>query len=109
MMFDPATVAHLFSHPAWWNAFWTNAFWIAWWGGFGSCLGYLTVFAVAYKKRKCNTCWRWPAEHKVDGTHYRTCHVHFTPEDHEALHEKHRLRFPTQHAFHKARGEGRAE
>ena len=107
-MIDPMLVGSILTQ-GWQSAWWTNPVWIAWWGGIGSCLGYLTVFAVAYKKRKCNTCWRWPAEHKVDGTHYRTCHVHFTPEDHDRLHEKHRLKFPTQHAFHKARGEGRSE
>jgi hypothetical protein len=44
------------------------------WSGFGSCLGYLTVFVVLWRHVNCHThgCWR-VGKHYVDGTPYKVC------------------------------------
>ena len=42
-------------------------------------------------------CWR-VAWHRVDGTTYRTCHVHLTPGHCDRLFEKHAEKRPDAHA-----------
>ena len=72
------------------------------WSGAGSDIGEITIIGMIYayyRQHKCETCWR-PSKHDVAGTHFKTCHKHFTPEDHARLQALHKKKFPIQHAFH---------
>ena len=87
-----------------WNFLWwpQSGQWYAFWSSFGACLTYFTVIAVAYRHLKCKSCWRI-AHHRVEGTHYRTCHKHATPAEHARLSALHARKFPEQHKlFEKA-------
>jgi hypothetical protein len=54
------------------------------------------IFWRLYKKDKCASCWR-PGVHRVEGTHYRTCHKHSNSVDHKKLREQHRRKYPVEH------------
>jgi hypothetical protein len=57
-----------------------------WWGGLGSCLGYITVFGLAWRHLNCHAdgCKRLGVrEHEHDGQKVklcRRCHRHVTGE-----------------------------
>ena len=62
-----------------------------------SALLSVTIIYSFYKmKLKCTSCWR-PAHHKVEGTHYHTCHVHSTIADHKRLSKRHSKEYPAEH------------
>ena len=80
-----------------WTGSWNESgAWYGFWSGFGACLTYFAVIGVAYRHLKCKSCWRI-AHHRVEGTHYKTCHKHATPDEHARLQEMHRHKFPEQH------------
>lgn len=77
------------------------------WSGFGSDL---TEFAIlgaifsTYRHHNCSVkgCPRL-SHHEVEGTTFKTCHKHFTPEIHKALTDRHEIERPVQHAFMRRR------
>jgi hypothetical protein len=81
-----------------WNFLWwpQSGQWYAFWSSFGACLTYFAVITVAYRHLKCKSCWRI-AHHRVEGTHYKTCHLHATPAEHARLSALHAHKFPEQH------------
>ena len=83
-----------------WDTFWwpQSGHGYAFWSSFGGCLTYFAGFAVVYRRMKCKSCWRL-AHHKVEGTHYRTCHIHATQSKHDALRARHKAKHPDTHAF----------
>jgi hypothetical protein len=56
----------------------------------------LAIFWRLYKKDKCSNCWR-PGIHKVEGTHYFTCHRHTNKLDHKELFKLHASKYPAEH------------
>ncbi len=74
----------------------TSGTWYGFWSGFASDLTEFGVILVIYKRFKCKNCWRL-AHHKVEGTHYKTCHKHLTKSDHDNLRMKHEYDYPEQH------------
>jgi hypothetical protein len=75
--------------------------WYNFWSGFGSDLGELVIIGVIigwYKRNKCISCWRL-SHHDVAHTHFRTCHKHFTEDDHARLQKLHQEKFPEMHKF----------
>lgn len=62
-------------------------------------LGILAALWASYRHGKCQSCWRWPARHPVEGTTYRTCRHHFTEDEHDRLKIHHALHWPAQHEF----------
>jgi hypothetical protein len=72
------------------------------WYNFVSGMGEFTIVGLGinyYRTHRCQSCWRF-SRHDVAGTHFATCHKHFTPEDHARLQALHKKKFPVQHAFH---------
>lgn len=66
-----------------------------WWSGIGSCLTYLAIFVVAYRKLNCGVtgCYRLGFHH-VDGTTHITCKKHHptngvTAEQIHTAHRRH--------------------
>lgn len=79
----------------------TGSKWYNFWSGFGANFGeFVLVGAVVawYRRNKCTKCWRF-SHHDVAGTHFRTCHIHFTEADHRRLQKVHQTRFPEVHDF----------
>lgn len=75
--------------------------WYNFWSGFGSDLGEVILLGsviTLYRRHKCTNCWRL-AHHRVQGTHYKTCHKHATKQEHLTLHNKHATEYPDQHEF----------
>ena len=74
-----------------------------WWQGnvYGNLVASVVLSAgiiwTFYKmKLKCTNCWR-PSHHKVEGTHYRTCHIHSNKPDHKELSKLHASKYPAEH------------
>lgn len=61
--------------------------------GWGADLLGVGVVITWYKRNKCHTCWRL-THHKVEGTHWKTCHIHLP--DHSTIRAEHKKRFPLQ-------------
>jgi hypothetical protein len=104
---------HVVSAVTWDFLWWPQSGqWYAFWSSFGACLTYFAVIGVAYRHLKCKSCWRI-AHHRVEGTHYKTCHKHATPEEHQRLYDLHAQKFPEQHKLfakeHAALSKGHAE
>jgi hypothetical protein len=75
--------------------------WYNFWSGFGSDLGEFVIVGAIfswYRRNKCVSCWRL-SHHDVAGTHFRTCHKHFTESDHARLQKIHAEKFPEIHNF----------
>lgn len=76
----------------------------AFWSGFGSDIGEVTVFAgfiALYHHMKCSSCPRIGI-HKMD-TGQKTCHRHSTHAHHAGLRVKHREKYP-DHIAHNSEG-----
>ncbi len=79
----------------------TGSQWYNFWSGFGSDLGELVIIGVIitwYKNHKCVSCFRL-SHHDVAGTHFKTCHKHFTEVDHRRLQKIHEKKFYAMHNF----------
>jgi hypothetical protein len=53
----------------------------AFWSSFGSCLGYLAILGLVYRKLNCSVkgCWKLGLR-GVSGTEHHVCHAHH-PKD----------------------------
>jgi hypothetical protein len=61
-----------------WHWFWNpSGHWVIFWGGFGSCLGYVSVLLLGYRKLNCHSkrCFRIGLHHVAD-TPYIVCKKH---------------------------------
>ena len=56
------------------------------------------IFWKIYRVHKCKSCWRI-GRIPVKGTHYKTCLVHTTAEDHAELLAHHKHDHPKLNAF----------
>jgi hypothetical protein len=77
--------------------------WYNFWSGFGSDLGEAVIIGAVinwYRTHKCTSCFRL-SHHDVAGTHFRTCHKHFTAKDHARLQKIHEEKYPEMHIFMK--------
>lgn len=66
--------------------------------------GVALYFTVLKKMFVCKEKWCFRiGHHKVDGTHYKTCNKHATPEIHKKWQHKHSAKYPEQHEFLKSK------
>ena len=65
----------------------------AFWSGFGSDLGEVTLIAV-YHHHRCASCPRIALHHKVPDTGQRMCNKHATHENQDRLRARHRAKYP---------------
>lgn len=69
-----------------------------WWSGFFADVQIFAAAVIFYLHHQCSEkrCWR-VAHHQVDGTHYKTCHLHASKTHHWRLQKRHKHEHPDMH------------